>query len=177
MFSKWLVILLLTTIVMSTLSSTDEMLQSRHVVRGKEHARHKRQALKPLGFFGKIAFMGGLIFQQYNETTNAFGRIRDILMDNFSDTATKKPPSASDATTSEPGETTTEKYRISRAEFGKILNKNLRGIRKLMRIELADAKNQSRYSIADYKKEYYDQVKPPGKVNKHSFNITSSNTV
>lgn len=63
-----------------------------------------------MGFFGKIAFMGGLIFQvnfhiflislrhwtfiylcqQYNETTNAFGRIRDILMDNFSDTATKK---------------------------------------------------------------------------------------
>lgn len=32
MFSKWLVILLLTTIVMSTLSSTDEMLQSRNVI-------------------------------------------------------------------------------------------------------------------------------------------------
>lgn len=43
--------------------------------------------------------------------------------------------------TSEPGETTTEKYRISRAEFGKIINRNLRGLQKLMRLELADAKN------------------------------------
>ena len=33
------------------------------VVRGKEHVRNKRAALKPLGFFGKIAFMGGLLFQ------------------------------------------------------------------------------------------------------------------
>jgi hypothetical protein len=43
--------------------------------------------------------------------------------------------------TSEPGETTTEKYRISRAEFGKIINRNLRGLQKLMRLEVADAKN------------------------------------
>ncbi|CAO1386432.1 unnamed protein product [Diamesa serratosioi] len=177
MFSKWLVILLLTSMVMSELSSKDEMKQSRQVVRGKEHARHKRAALKPLGFFGKIAFMGGLLFQQYNDTSNSLGRIRDILYDNFSDTATKKPPSASDVTTSEPGETTTEKYRISRAEFGKILNKNLRGIRKLMRIELADAKNQSRFSIAEYKQEYYNQVKPPGKIINNSINLTTSNTV
>jgi hypothetical protein len=44
-------------------------------------------------------------------------------------------------TTSEPGETTTEKYRVSRAEFAKIINRNLRGLQKLMRIELADARN------------------------------------
>lgn len=46
-----------------------------------------------------------------------------------------------ETTTLEPNTTTTEKYRISRQEFGKLLNKNFRGIQKLMRIELADAKN------------------------------------
>jgi hypothetical protein len=45
--------------------------------------------------------------------------------------------------TSEPGETTTERYRISRKEFGQIVNKNLRGLRKLAKIELADARNVS----------------------------------
>lgn len=43
---------------------------------------------QPLGFFGKLAFFGGLFFNQYNETTSALGRIRDILYDQFSDTAT-----------------------------------------------------------------------------------------
>lgn len=47
--------------------------------------------------------------------------------------------------TSEPGETTTERYRISRAEFGKIVNRNFRGLQKLMRIELADAKNVKKF--------------------------------
>lgn len=38
-------------------------------------------------------------------------------------------------------ETTTEKYRISRQELGKILNKNLRGLQKLLRLEINDALN------------------------------------
>lgn len=44
-------------------------------------------------------------------------------------------------TTSEPGETTTEAYKISRAEFGEIVNRNFRGLQKLARIEIADARN------------------------------------
>lgn len=83
------------------------MHSTLQIVRSEEHLRQTRSALKPLGFFGKLAYMGGLLFQvcadlwllnvllrwdflqQYNETTNAFGRLRDILNDQFSDTATK----------------------------------------------------------------------------------------
>lgn len=163
------------------------MHSTLQIVRSEEHLRQTRSALKPLGFFGKLAYMGGLLFQvcadlwllnvllrwdflqQYNETTNAFGSLRDILNDQFSDTATKgvsrrsmrrqlshgfncllvfvssQPPV--EVTTDEDGETTTEKYRISRAEFGKIVNRNFRGLQKLFRIEVADAKNVSEFFV------------------------------
>lgn len=52
-----------------------------------------------------------------------------------------------EVTTDEDGETTTEKYRISRAEFGKIVNRNFRGLQKLFRIEVADAKNVSEFFL------------------------------
>ncbi|CRK87241.1 CLUMA_CG001043, isoform A [Clunio marinus] len=172
MLSKW-IFLLFATVVMSELSGDVEIRSGHHLVRSDQHTRQTRAALKPLGFFGKIAYMGGLLFQQYNETTNAFGRIRDILQDQFSDTATKGP--VVEQSTSEPDETTTEKYRISRAEFGKIVNRNLRGLQKLMRIELADAKNQSRYTKQEYLKQLYDQLKPKGGIHAKQLNLTVTN--
>lgn len=39
--------------------------------------------------------------------------------------------------------TTTERYRISRKELGRILGKNGRGLQKLLRLELNDAANVS----------------------------------
>lgn len=33
------------------------------VARTEQHSRQTRAALKPLGFFGKLAYMGGLLFQ------------------------------------------------------------------------------------------------------------------
>lgn len=40
-----------------------------------------------------------------------------------------------------PAETTTEKYRISRKELGRILNRNFRGLKRLAEIERRDAQN------------------------------------
>ncbi|XP_063706486.1 uncharacterized protein LOC134835537 [Culicoides brevitarsis] len=116
---------------------------------------------KKLGFFGSIATMGRLAYEQYADTTKTFRSILDILNDSFSDTATKPPPSATEASVT--NETTTERYRISRAELGKILNRNFRGLQKLLKIELNDAFNQTKYTIADYKADYYKQVKKPRK--------------
>lgn len=87
MFSKWL-FLLLATVVMSELSGDVETRRNHHhvsihgilrliaqldfvligllafqVVRSEQHSRQTRAALKPLGFFGKLAYMGGLLFQ------------------------------------------------------------------------------------------------------------------
>lgn len=58
--------------------------------------------------------------------------------------------------TSEPDETTTEKFRISRKEFGQIINRNLRGLQKLMRIEIADAKNVS--FLIESKKNHFINI-------------------
>lgn len=33
------------------------------VARSEHHSRERRGALKPLGFFGKLAYMGNLLFQ------------------------------------------------------------------------------------------------------------------
>jgi hypothetical protein len=83
MMSKWM-FLLLATAVMSELSAdveprrdykhvsrllvrlcTFSLIGSRslQIVRGEQHSRQTRAALKPLGFFGKLAYMGGLLFQ------------------------------------------------------------------------------------------------------------------
>jgi hypothetical protein len=110
--------------------------------------------------------------QQYNDTSHTFKQLREILADQFSDTAPKKvnaneislrydfnsllisiifhsqPATTSTTTPSSGGdsadggeETTTERYRISRKEFGQILGRNLRGLRKLARLELNDSYN------------------------------------
>ena len=42
-----------------------------------------------------------------------------------------------------PETTTTEKYRISRKELGRILNRNFRGLKRLAEIERRDAANVS----------------------------------
>jgi hypothetical protein len=153
---------------MSDLHNSNELNRNsadRHMLaRGDLHVRQTRAIQQPgqLGFFEKIAYIGGLIFRQYNETRSAFSQVREILQDSFSDTATTtKRPIGMTTTVAPDGSTTTEKYRISRAELGRILNRNFRGLQKLFRIEVADARNQTRYTIAEYKNQYLEQVKPP----------------
>lgn len=85
MLSKW-IFLLLATAVMSELSGDAAIKQNQNhhvrltyvdanfdlsvslkIVRSEQHSRQTRAAfkshLKPLGFFGKLAYMGGLLFQ------------------------------------------------------------------------------------------------------------------
>lgn len=59
---------------------------------------------------------------------------------NFPQTATEATTVDANATTS----TTTERYRISRKEFGYILGRNYRGLNKLFHIELNEALNVMR---------------------------------
>lgn len=57
-----------------------------------DDTRDKRfigKAKKKLGFFGSIAQMGRLAYDQYSDTKTTFRTIFDILNDSFSDTATK----------------------------------------------------------------------------------------
>ncbi|KFB41937.1 AGAP000695-PA-like protein [Anopheles sinensis] len=148
-------------------------------------------ALKPLaraprglGFFHKITHLGSLLYQQYNDTTYTLKNVYDLLSNEFTDTFTTTTPDVGLAlvaaieqtnvfllsqprqprtttTTPDPATSTTPKYRISRAELGRILNRNYRGLQKLFRLEWNDAWNQTKYNIDGYKRELKNSAFPP----------------
>ncbi|XP_055524920.1 uncharacterized protein LOC129718303 [Wyeomyia smithii] len=127
----------------------------------KTITRHKRA----LGFFQKIGKMGKIIYQQYNDTTWTLKNIYDILSNEFTDTYTTTTPDPRlPTTTPDPSTSTTAKYRITRAELGRILNRNYRGLQKLFRLEWNDAWNQTKYNVAIYKKELENSVYGPGNI-------------
>lgn len=61
--------------------------------------------------------------------------------------------STGEGVTEMPAETTTEKYRISRKELGRILNRNFRGLKRLAEIERRDAQNV-RVWVVDVLREF-----------------------
>ncbi|XP_053681914.1 uncharacterized protein LOC128732644 [Sabethes cyaneus] len=127
----------------------------------KSLIRHKRA----LGLFQKIGQMGKIIYQQYNDTTWTLKNIYDILSNEFTDTYTTTTPDPRlPTTTPDPSISTTAKYRITRAELGRILNRNYRGLQKLFRLEWNDAWNQTKYNVAIYKNELKNSVYGPGNI-------------
>ncbi|XP_061517254.1 uncharacterized protein LOC3289731 isoform X1 [Anopheles gambiae] len=124
----------------------------------KPHSRQPRG----LGFFHKITHLGSLLYQQYNDTTYTLKNVYDLLSNEFTDTfTTTTPDPRTSPTTPDPSTSTTPKYRISRAELGRILNRNYRGLQKLFRLEWNDAWNQTKYNIDDYKRELKNSAFPP----------------
>ncbi|XP_062701026.1 uncharacterized protein LOC109402089 isoform X3 [Aedes albopictus] len=108
----------------------------------------------------KIAEVGRLIYQQYNDTTWTLQGIYDVARNEFTDTFTTTTQNPLlPTTTPDPSTSTTEKYRISRAELGRILNRNYRGLQKLFRLEWNEAWNQTRYNVAFYKQELNNAIK------------------
>jgi hypothetical protein len=68
-------------------------------------------------------------------------KIYNVFEDNFSDTFTTTTPAPGASTTPTSNVTTTPRYRVSRKELGRLVNKNYRGIQKLARLEWQDALN------------------------------------
>ncbi|XP_055845832.1 uncharacterized protein LOC129911875 [Episyrphus balteatus] len=107
-------------------------------------------------FFQKIAITTNLAVDQYTDTKNTLTDIYDLISDTFSDS---KPKQTRTTTTTTPSpdddgnSTTTEKYRISRYELGRIAGRNFRGLNRLLKIEINDALNQSHSNIAEYQRE------------------------
>ncbi|XP_065091335.1 uncharacterized protein LOC135712297 [Ochlerotatus camptorhynchus] len=128
--------------------------------------RHTRA----LGFFQKVATVGRLFYQQYNDTTWTLQRIYDVARNEFTDTFTTTTQNPLlPTTTADPATSTTEKYRISRAELGRILNRNYRGLQKLFRLEWNEAWNASRYNAEFYKQDLKNSAMP-------TLNMTGSST-
>ncbi|XP_058814015.1 uncharacterized protein LOC131677935 [Topomyia yanbarensis] len=134
----------------------------------KKLTRHTRA----LGFFQKV---GKIAYQQYNDTAWTFKNIYDILTNEFTDTFTTTTPNPKlSTTTPDPSTSTTAKYRISRAELGRILNRNYRGLQKLFRIEWNDAWNQTYYNVEIYKNELKNSVYGPGNFTKEGSTTTTT---
>ncbi|XP_030379767.1 uncharacterized protein LOC115628001 [Scaptodrosophila lebanonensis] len=130
-------------------------------------------------FFQKMFITKNLIVDQYTDTRNTLNDIYNTVNEQFSDPAPAKPTnrprstterlvSASDglinvivsgALSSEDGDssedptTTTEAYKISRYELGRILGRNFRGIQRLTQTEFREALNATHYNLKEYKAE------------------------
>ncbi|XP_023301008.2 uncharacterized protein LOC111683189 [Lucilia cuprina] len=115
-------------------------------------------------FFQKMVITKNLIVDQYTDTRNTFDEVYNLINDQFSDPAQEKPRhpssttesskfSSEETTDSSEMTTTTEPYRISRYELGRILGRNFRGLQRLQELEFQDALNQSHYNIQEYKAE------------------------
>ncbi|KAI5640542.1 hypothetical protein NE865_07087 [Phthorimaea operculella] len=84
-----------------------------------------------LGFFGTIFH---LILEQINDTKSAYNQVSELLGNQFTDD--NAPTSTPDPTGNE---TTTESTKISRQEFLKILDRNLKGLARLRALEWREA--------------------------------------
>ncbi|XP_011185351.2 uncharacterized protein LOC105213934 [Zeugodacus cucurbitae] len=114
-------------------------------------------------FFQKMVTTKNLLVDQYVDTRDTLSEVYNLLNDGFSDPAPRKAtirPQTSTAKTSDEDQsgsaemsTTTEAYRVSRYELGRILGRNFRGLQRLTKIEFQDAFNQTHYNIQEYKEE------------------------
>ncbi|TMW48513.1 hypothetical protein DOY81_006411 [Sarcophaga bullata] len=93
-------------------------------------------------FFQKMIITKNLIVDQYTDTRDTLNEVYNLINDHGEETT-----DSSEVTT------TTEAYRISRYELGRILGRNFRGLKRLQEIEFQDALNQSHYNIQEYKDE------------------------
>ncbi|XP_036221999.2 uncharacterized protein [Bactrocera oleae] len=114
-------------------------------------------------FLQKMVTTKNLLVDQYVDTRDTLSDVYNLLNEGFSDPAPPKPtirPHTSTTKTSDEDQsgsgemsTTTEAYRVSRYELGRILGRNFRGLQRLTKIEFQDAFNQSHYNIQEYKDE------------------------
>ncbi|KAL3265263.1 hypothetical protein HHI36_009477 [Cryptolaemus montrouzieri] len=113
----------------------------------------KARRTTPKQGFIKTLFQVG--FEQWADTQNTLNKISKMLNDNFlpENAASTTPSSTTES--SDPNVTTKKPpYRITRSEFMKILNRNVKGLRRLFDIELKEALQQSRITDKEFRKTY-----------------------
>ncbi|CAG9796641.1 unnamed protein product [Diatraea saccharalis] len=98
------------------------------------------------GFFGTIFH---LILEQINDTKSAYNQINEEVNSRFSnDNSLKKMPQA--ATNG-----STEAPKLSRTEFLKVLDRNLKGLARLRNLEWREAKKDTLTNLRGYKDEIF----------------------
>ncbi|XP_059617354.1 uncharacterized protein LOC132262192 [Phlebotomus argentipes] len=152
---KWaLGLLLIVSVVTSQLTDNGEESS------GAAKIRRPRSIL---GFFQSIFTIHQLHQAQKTDASYTLARIYDVLKNSFSDTATKKPVIAVQEPQSDPNATTTtttERTKLSRREFGRILGRNFRGLQRVYQLELLDAQEESKRTIQQYKVQLGNSLAP-----------------
>uniref|UniRef100_A0A2H1VWI8 SFRICE_025092 n=1 Tax=Spodoptera frugiperda TaxID=7108 RepID=A0A2H1VWI8_SPOFR len=126
---------------------TDEIIEKDRNARQSaiRAGRHVAGAPKR-GFFGTIFHV---ILEQINDTKSAYNQISDLVNNQFADdnAVTTTPDPSNNGTTESP--------KITRAEFLKILDRNLKGLSRLRNLEWREAKKDSAANIRMYKDEIF----------------------
>ncbi|XP_053617377.1 uncharacterized protein LOC128679276 [Plodia interpunctella] len=98
------------------------------------------------GFFGTVFH---LILEQINDTKSAYSQISELVNNQFADDNAVNKAANSNSND------TTEAPKISRAEFLKILDRNLKGLARLRNLENRIAKEDSMKNLRRYKDEIF----------------------
>ncbi|XP_055713228.1 uncharacterized protein LOC129807773 [Phlebotomus papatasi] len=165
MMKKCVLLLLIVSTV------TSQLVENRDENSGKAKIRRPRSIL---GFFQSIFTIHQLHQAQKTDLSYTLARVYDIMRNSFSDTATKKPILAVEQTTSEPNATTTtttERMRLSRREFGRILGRNFRGLQRVYQLEKLEADAQSKRAFQEYKVQLGNSLAP------FVYNLPSDNSL
>ncbi|XP_023939486.1 uncharacterized protein LOC112046887 [Bicyclus anynana] len=107
----------------------------------------KNVATKPKwGFFGTIF---NLILEQINDTKSAYNQVSDLVNNQFvDDNAVSSMPDS-------PTNGTTETPKITRSEFLRILDRNLKGLARLRNLEWREARKDSWANAQGYWNEIF----------------------
>lgn len=140
-----MIIALVTSQLTSQPSTADKSINRDRITRKAPVNTRSIHAKPKWGFFGTIFH---LILEQVNDTKSAYNQISDLVNNQFSDD--KRPPQPTTASNG-----TTETPRISRAEFLNILDRNLKGLRRLRDLEWREAWKDSKANLVGYKNEAF----------------------
>ncbi|XP_045510649.1 uncharacterized protein LOC123705715 isoform X2 [Colias croceus] len=146
-----LIVGVIATVVTAQPPLADESIGKDRALRQSSIRAGKSVAVKPKwGFFGTIF---NVILEQINDTKSAYTQISDLVNNQFvDDKAVTMPPDPSNNGTTKPPQ-------ITRQEFLKILDRNLKGLARLRNLEWREAKKDSWSNLQGYWGELFGSKK------------------
>nr|XP_034831263.1 uncharacterized protein LOC117988250 [Maniola hyperantus]XP_034831272.1 uncharacterized protein LOC117988250 [Maniola hyperantus]XP_034831281.1 uncharacterized protein LOC117988250 [Maniola hyperantus] len=125
----------------------DESIGKDKAIRQSLIRAGKNVATKPKwGFFGTVF---NLILEQINDTKSAYNQVSDLVNNQFvnENAVTVTPDTSTNGTTETP--------KITRTEFLRILDRNLKGLARLRNLEWREARKDSWSNIQGYWNEVF----------------------
>ncbi|XP_050348490.1 uncharacterized protein LOC126772250 [Nymphalis io] len=144
--ATFVIIIAVAPLVTSQPPLADESIGKDRALRVSLLKAGKNVATKPKwGFFGTVF---NLILEQINDTKSAYGQISELVSNQFVDDNTvTMTPDIPNGTTATP--------KITRSEFLKILDRNLKGLARLRNLEWRESRKDSWSNVQGYWNELF----------------------